>query len=177
MGRPQVSCRYVWACQFLIPQFKPLIHYIGLNSKRHNITIKTLYRWLDTIDDRGDERPIKLWKIDLRRTGVLAYSVTRPGEPLSRTSTDPILPGDYASYAGEYLWCNIFRFSKPFSCWALDNDAPGDEPVGRLVPPVTYANFLKRKKQLTDAIRNFPQDKVILEKTAQHVSLLSSLTL
>jgi hypothetical protein len=56
---------------------------------------------MDLVDYQTISYPFIIWRIEVVRVGILAYSATRIGQPLSRTSTDPMLPGDYAAYLGK----------------------------------------------------------------------------
>jgi len=70
---------------------------LGLNTLRHAVSIATLYRWLDILDNEPEAK-FHIWPITLVRNNVFTYAATRREPPLSRTSVEPLLPGDYGAY-------------------------------------------------------------------------------
>ena len=76
----------------------------GLNLQRHpSLTIATLYRWLDLLDQdkaKAYYAPYKLWRVTVTEYDVLRYSAVRNGLPLDPSSMELVQPGDYAAYSG-----------------------------------------------------------------------------
>ena len=71
--------------------------YTGLDSSRHNLTAENFYRWLQIVDDA----PIvefQLWHLNIQPYDIFTYATMRQGDPLSRSSTQPLAPGNYGAY-------------------------------------------------------------------------------
>jgi len=71
--------------------------YAGLDSTRHNLTIERFYRWLEIVDD-APKVEFQLWRITIKQYDIFTYAAMREGHSLSRSSTQPLAPGNYGAY-------------------------------------------------------------------------------
>ena len=74
---------------------------VGLNSKRHKLTIASFYRWIGSLDEKEPKPNFLIWRIEVIKFDVLSYAARRIGFPPPRASNDLMEPGDYTVYSGE----------------------------------------------------------------------------
>ena len=84
----------------------------GLDTSRHNLSIATLYRWLNMLDHHP-EYELHIWPINVKRSNVFRYVAQRDGLPLPRSSTKLIPPGNYGLYTLKMTMIGV-SYSLPF---------------------------------------------------------------
>ncbi|KAJ6512942.1 hypothetical protein C8R45DRAFT_1088039 [Mycena sanguinolenta] len=83
---------------FSLSDFPYVCVMAGMSSQRLQVSVKTLYRWLDTVDEDERDEEFILKEISLVKVDVLSYCVGTIGSSLSRDSSDTIKPGLYGPF-------------------------------------------------------------------------------
>jgi len=166
-----VVCPIFWKlAQYLA--YLPLT--LGLNSERTKPTIKAFYRWLDLINDSTGDDPYRIWKIEVERLYILTYKGPRIGNPLSRSSSDYVMPGDYGSFfcASQYVLYVARRLTHMSLIVRLDGTVKGF-PIGS---PKHFLNLIEQENEIRDVLDEMP-DEVETLKLVSSSSITSESSL